>query len=102
MFLSSPRRWLRRPLFAATLAAAGILAAGATGNPAKAQYYPYYPTGYCNPYYYPYGCPAAAYAYPYYRYPYAYAAPAALAVGLGLGWGWGHRWGGWHGGWHRR
>ena len=45
--------------------------------PAQAQYYPYYAynpysAGYCNPYYYPYGC-ASAYANPYAAYAYPYS-----------------------------
>ena len=63
MSLLSRIGWLRRPFLAASVLAAGVLAAGGTVAPAKAQYYgyPYY-AGYCNPYYYPYGC---GYGYSY-------------------------------------
>jgi len=59
-----------------------ILAAAGATAPAKAQYYPYYGynpyySAYCNPYYYPYGCPSS-YAYPYYGY-----APVAFGFGFG-------------------
>lgn len=119
MSLLTTNRWTRRIIFAAALLATGALTLGGTIRPASAQYYPYaypYYAGYCNPYYYPYGC-GYAYPYPYYAYP----AAAALGVGLGWGWGWhrgwwghhwgwGHRWGGWghhwgggwHGGWRHR
>ena len=86
-------RWFRRPLVAAALFATGILAAGSAATPAKAQYYPYYPyyqyySGYCNPYYYPYGCPG--YAYPSYSYAYPYYGYAPVALGFGFG-GFHHR-----------
>jgi uncharacterized membrane protein YgcG len=108
MSLPKLPHWLRRPLVAACLLVAGLIAAA----PAQAQYYPsygYYPqyAGYCDPYYYPYGCPAGyAGAYSGYGYPYAAYAPAA-ALGLAYAYS-GHRWGGgwgrhrhWGGGWHR-
>ena len=53
MSLLSNTRWFRRPLLAAAVMAAGILAAGGATAPAKAQYYPYYSpygAGYCDPY----------------------------------------------------
>jgi hypothetical protein len=61
MTLLSRIGWLRRPSLAACVLAVGMLAAGGTVAPAKAQFYgyPYY-AGYCNPYYPAYGC-----GYPY-------------------------------------
>jgi len=92
-------RWLRRPVLAASLLGAGLVAAA----PAQAQYYPYYGynpyyAAYCNPYYYPYGC-AAAYADPYasYSYAYPYAGYAYPYAGYGYGYAaFGRGFGGFH------
>jgi len=115
MSLSITRRWLRRPLLAASIVAASLLAVG-SATQAQAQYYPYYAynpyysgySGYCDPNYYPYGCPTT-YNYPSYAYSYPYYGYAA-PVALGLGFGFGHRFfhhggfrgGGFHGGFHHR
>src|SRR5712691_13366911 len=109
------RSWLRRPLLAASVVAASLLAVG-SATQAQAQYYPYYAynpyysgySGYCDPNYYPYGCPTT-YNYPSYAYSYPYYGYAAPVL-LGLGFGFGHRFfhhggfrgGGFHGGFHHR
>ena len=69
MSLLSKIGWLRRPLLAGCIAAAGLLASAGMTAPAQAQFYggygyPYYAGGYCNPYYgYGYGCPYYGYGY---------------------------------------
>ena len=87
MSLLSKIDWLRRPLLAAGISAATMLAVGGAMAPAQAQYYGY-PSyggygGYCNPYYSPYGC---GYGYPY---AYGYGYPYYPAAWWGGGWGWG-------------
>jgi len=99
MSLVSKTGWLRRPLLAASVVVAALAIGGMTA-PAKAQYYGYpyagY-AGYCNPWYYPYGCGYPnAYGYPYYGYGFA-----PVAFGLGFGFGHGFHHGGFHhGGFH--
>jgi hypothetical protein len=106
MSLLSNTRRFRRPLLAAAVIAAGILAVGGATAPAKAQYYPGYSPygGYCDPYN-PYGCGGYGYGYPYaygygYGYPYGYGYGYPFyGAGFGYGFG-GHRGfrGGFHGG----
>jgi len=104
MSLLSNTRRFRRPLLAAAVMAAGILAVGGATAPAKAQYYPgYYPySGYCDPYN-PYGC-GYGYGYPYaygYGYPYGYGYGYGYPFyGVGFGYGFGGHHHGFRGGFH--
>ncbi|MBV9017174.1 MAG: hypothetical protein JO058_16120 [Alphaproteobacteria bacterium] len=87
MSLLSRLGWFRRPLLAASVLAAGLLATDGTIAAARAQYYAPYPyyAGYCSPYYpYAYGCPAY-YGYGY-GYPYSWGAwPVGFGIGFGFG-----------------
>ena|SRR5437870_4176039 len=111
MSLASAARRFRRPVLAAFLLAAFLLATSGATGPAEAQYYPYYGyapyySGYCDPYYNPYACAGYGYGSGYgygYGYPYAYGYPYYGLAALGFGFGFGNHFhhgfrGGFHGG----